>query len=129
MPYWTSLPSRAQAVIIVMLAAAAIGLAVYVASVAAGIARAPIVYQAIVFGVFFGAYVMMPGGFETQFNVPSPTKKMTVADVVYYTTVVHTTAGFGDIYPVTFYGRCVVAAHLGCVFLGVAGLLPMLSPS
>ena len=126
-PGWTSLPGRAQTGLIVGLASVAVGVAVYVAARAADIVRLPIMYQALVFGAFFGAYLMMPGGFESNFNVPAPTKKMTIADVVYYTSVVHTTAGFGDIYPITFYGRCVVAAHLGFVFLGVAGLLPVLS--
>lgn len=127
-PGWTSLPGRAQTGLIVGLAAVTIGTGVYVAARAAGIVRLPIIYQALVFGTFFGAYMSMPGGFERNFNVPVlPTKKMTIADVVYYTTVVHTTAGFGDIYPTTFYARCVVAAHLGSVFLALAGLVPFLS--
>lgn len=126
-PGWTSLPGRAQTGLIVVLASLTIGLGVYLAARAAGIVRLPIIYQALVFGAFFGAYMSMPGGFEKNFNVPAPTKKMSIADVVYYTMVVHTTAGFGDIYPTTFYARCVVSAHLGSVFLVMAGLVPFLS--
>lgn len=126
---WTGLPPRAETGVAVGLAAAAVGAAVFVATRAAGTLRLPIAYQALVFGAFLGAYLSMPGGFEANFSTPTPAKKMSVSDVVYYTMVVHTTAGFGEIYPTTLYARSVVAAHLGAVFLGVAGLVPFLSAS
>lgn len=99
-------------------------MAVYVAGNFAQVVRVPLVYHALVYGAFFGLYMVMPGGFDKHFNVPTK-KSMTIADVLYYTMVVHSTAGFGDIYPLTFYSRVVVTAHLGLVFLG--GVLPFLS--
>lgn len=106
--------------------AAGIGLTVYLAARFAGVVRLPIIYHGIVFGVFYGLYMVMPGGFEKHFNVPEK-KKMTLADVLYYSLVVHSTAGFGDIYPTSFYGRTVVSAHLGLVLL--ASLVPFLQRS
>ncbi|NBU16668.1 MAG: hypothetical protein EBS48_06595 [Actinobacteria bacterium] len=107
-----------------LLGAGLIGVTVFLAGRAAGVLGDKLLYQAIVFGAFFGLYMVMPGGFETNFNTPEK-KKMTIADVLYYTMVVHSTAGFGEIYPTTFYARICVATHLGLVFLGTAGLLSL----
>lgn len=103
--------------------AAAIGLAVYVAANATNIVSSKLMYHALVFGAFFGLYMVLPGGFQKNFNTPE-NKKMTVADVLYVTSVLHTTVGLGDVYPLTFVGRCAVSAHVGLVFLATAGLLP-----
>lgn len=120
----TTVPSGVYSAAMAAMGAAAIGLAVYVAAQSAQIVSTKLMYQALVFGAFFGLYMVMPGGFEKNFNIPEK-KKMTIADVLYYTAVVHSTAGFGDIYPTSFYARICVAAHLGLVFMGTAGLVPM----
>lgn len=104
------------------LGSASVGLAVFVASRLSGAFKLALMYHALVYGFFFGIYMVMPGGFAKNFNVPEP-KRMNVADVLYYTIVVHSTAGFGDIYPTTAYARLMVSLHLGLVFLQTAGLV------
>lgn len=108
------------------LGAGAIFLAVLAAGSLGGFVKMPLLYHSLVFGTFFGLYMMMPGGFSKNFNVPTKTK-MGIADILYYTMVVHSTCGFGDMYPLTFYARSCVTTHLGLVFLGVANLIPMLN--
>jgi len=120
----TTVPPAVYSAAMAMMGAGLIGLCVFVAAKATGILGEKIMYQAVVFGAFFGLYMVMPGGFERNFNMPEK-KKMNIADVLYYTMVVHSTAGFGDIYPISFYARICVAAHLGLVFLGTAGLLTL----
>lgn len=122
----STVPQPLYSVAMAAMGAASIALAVYVAARFAGVVRMPLMYHAIVYGAFFGLYMVMPGGFEKHFNIPEK-KKMTVADVMYYTTVVHSTAGFGDIYPLTFYARTVVTLHLGLALL--ASLVPFLQSS
>jgi hypothetical protein len=122
--YLGAAPSYLYSAAMTAMGAAAIGCAVFVAARAAGVISAPLMYHALVFGSFFGLYMVMPGGFDRNFNVPEK-KRMTIADVLYYTMVVHSTAGFGDIYPTSFYARACVAAHLGLVFLGTASLIPL----
>ena len=120
----TTLPPLVYSAMMAAVGAASIGLAVYLAAKAAGVVGSPLIYHSLVFGAFFGLYMVMPGGFENNFNVPEK-KKLTIADVIYYTAVVHSTAGFGDIYPTSFYSRFCVAVHLGLVFVGTAGLIPL----
>lgn len=120
----TTVPPALYSAAMAALGAASIGGAVYLAARSAEVLGAKIIYHALVFGAFFGLYMVMPGGFEKNFNLPAK-KKMTIADVIYYTMVVHSTAGFGDIYPTSFYARAVVATHLGLVFLGTAALIPI----
>lgn len=119
-------PSLAQTVVPLVIVAIVVGAAV--AAYLAGISKAGVAYHAIVFVTFFVLYTLMPRGFKAHFNVPDATKNkhVSTADILYYTTVVHTTTCFGDIYPVTLYGRSVVTAHVMCVFLGLAGLVPIL---
>ena len=100
--------------------------AVYLAASFSGIVRVALLYQAILFGLFYGLYMAMPKGFAANFNTPD-NKKLAPLDVLYYTTVTHTTVGYGDIYPKTTYARMIVSAHLGLVYLGA--LLPFLSSS
>lgn len=100
--------------------------AVYFAAQAADVLRGKLFFHALVFGAFFGLYSVMPGGFESNFNLPEKKGKMSIADVAYYTMVVHSTAGFGDIYPTSFYARSCVATHLGLVFLATTGILSAL---
>ena len=119
-----TMPSGLHSITMAALGAMAFGCAVYFAARFAGVVSLPLMYHVLIYGAFFGVYMVMPGGFDKHFNVPEK-KKMNVADVAYYTIVVHSTAGFGDIYPLTFWGRAVVTAHLGLVFLATAGLLPL----
>lgn len=120
----SSLPPGAYSAIMAAAGAGAFGLTLYIAARAAGILSTPLLYHSFVFGAFFGLYMVMPGGFDKHFNIPEK-KTMSVADVAYYSMVVHSTAGFGDIYPISFWSRSVVATHLGLVFLGTAGLIPL----
>lgn len=124
-----STPQPAYSLLMAAVGALSIALAVYMAARFAGVVRVPLIYHALVFGAFFGVYMVMPGGFEKHFNVPtnSENRKMSVADVIYYTTVVHSTAGFGDIYPLTNYARAAVSLHLGLAFM--ATLVPFLQSS
>lgn len=113
-----------HAVALTLGGAAAAGIAVYVAARLAGVVSTSLMYHVLIFGAFWGLYVTMPGGFEANFNVPVK-KEMTFADVLYYTMVCHSTAGFGDMYPTSFYARVIVSLHLGLVFLATAGLVPL----
>lgn len=121
----STVPSVVYSVAMAALGASAIGTTVYIAAKSADVLSNPLLYHALLFGLFFGIYMVMPGGFEANFNIPQTNKKMTIADVIYYTMVVHSTAGFGDIYPLTFYARACVSAHLGFVFLGTANLIKL----
>lgn len=120
--FGTTMPEGWYAALMAGLGAAAFGVAVWTAARLSNLARTQLLYHGIVFGTFFGLYMVMPGGFEKHFNMPAA-KKMTVADVMYYTSVVHSTAGFGDIYPTSFWARAVVATHLGLVFLATASMI------
>lgn len=106
-------------------ASLAFGASVFGAARFANIVTVPLLYHAIVFGVFFGLYMVSPGGFAKNFNIPDK-RPMGAGDIAYYTMVVHSTTGFGDMYPKTFWGRLVVCLHIGLVFLATAGLLPTL---
>ena len=105
------------------------GLSVYVGARLARVASIPLLYHAIVFGLFFGIYRAMPGGFEANFNTPDKKKKMGTSDIAYYTMVVHSTVGFGDVYPLSYWGKLAVAAHIFMVMLATASLVPMGSSS
>ena len=121
----TTIPSVAYSVLMAALGGLFFMGTVYFAAKASNVIRRKLFFHALIFGVFFGLYMVMPTGFENHFNVPEK-KKMTLADVAYYTMVVHSTAGFGDIYPTTFYARSCVATHLGLVFLATTGILSAL---
>lgn len=120
--FGTTVPEGWYAAVMAGLGALGFGAAVWTAMRLSGIARTQLLYHGIIFGAFFGLYMVMPGGFEKNFNLPAA-KKMTVADVMYYTTVVHSTAGFGDIYPTSFWARSVVSTHLGLVFLATSSMI------
>lgn len=120
----TTVPGGAYALAMAGIGAAAIGATVYFAARFADAVSTPIIYHALVFGAAFGLYMTMPGGFERHFNVPA-VRKMNVADTIYYTAVTHTTLGLGDVFPTSLYSRCVVAAHIGLVFLATASLIPL----
>jgi hypothetical protein len=123
-----SLPPEWYSLLMAVAGAGTVGLSVYVAAKAAGVLGRALLYHALVYGAFLGIYMVMPGGFGKHFNVPATDAKkdMSIADVLYYTAVVHSTAGFGDIYPTSFYGRTCVALHLILVFLASAGLVPFI---
>lgn len=123
--FGTTMPSWLYSLGMSTLGALAFGVSLYVAARFADIVSRPLMYHGIIYGAFFGLYMVMPGGFEKHFNVPVVKKRMDVADVAYYTIVVHSTAGFGDIYPTSFWARSVVTAHLSLVFLATAGLLKL----
>lgn len=87
-------------------------------------------YHAIIYAVFWVVYQTLPGGFAKNFNLPSNVvreKNYTgdgPLDVAYFTMVMHTTVGFGDVYPITWYARSVTMLHLFLVFMATASLLP-----
>jgi len=122
--FGTTMPAGWYSFLMAGVGAVAFAGALYTAAKFAGIVKVPLIYHALVYGAFFGLYMVMPGGFEKHFNIPEK-KKMNVADVAYYTMVVHSTAGFGDIYPTSFWARTVVSTHLGLVFLATASLIPL----
>lgn len=81
-------------------------------------------YHGIVWSVFFGVYLMLPGGFESHFYVPDK-KAMGAADVAYFTLVTHSGVGYGDIYPLTTTARVLVMAHLFCSILAIFNMVPV----
>lgn len=117
-----AVPSVPYSLLMAGLGALSIGLTVWFSAKVSNVFSIALLYHALVFGAFFGLYMVMPGGFEKNFNMPDAKKKMDVSDVLYYSIVVHSTAGFGDLFPITSYARMVVSAHLGMVLL--ASLLP-----
>lgn len=88
-----------------------------------------LLYHALVFAAFWGLYMAI--GFSKNFNLPSNMQKEGAykgdgpLDVAYYTLVLHTTTGFGDVYPITWYSRVLVIIHLLLVFIATANLLPI----
>lgn len=101
---------------------------VFLAAVAGRTLHFALLYHAVVFGLFFGIYNFLPGGFEKHFNIPSQTKTMTPSDIFYFTVIAHTGTGFGDVFPVTFPARVLVSLQVLFSFLHVANLLPMGGP-
>ncbi len=97
-------------------------LGTFVATKAARFMKYALIYHAVVFGFFFMIYRLIPGGFRSHFNVPDAKKKFQSSATLYYTAVVHSTTGFGDIYPTTWIGDMIVTIHIALVFL--ANFLP-----
>lgn len=118
-----------------MIAAASItsilmGVTVVVISMISKFTPWALLYHALVFGAFFGLYQALPGGFKNNFNMPTVKgdakyKGDGPLDVAYYTMVVHTSTGFGDVFPLTWLARSLVILHMFLVFLHVASLLPL----
>lgn len=90
-----------------------------------------LLYHVIIFGFFWGMYQVLPGGFKKNFNTPTINsddktwKGDGPSDVAYYTMVMHTSTGFGDVFPITWIARVLVLTHLALVFMSVANLLPI----
>lgn len=109
-------------------AAVAFAALVFLAGVAGKTLHFALLYHAVVFGLFFGIYNALPGGFEKHFNVPSQTKSVGPSDIFYFTMIAHTGTGFGDFFPITFPARILVSMQVFFAFLHVANLLPMGGP-
>ena len=90
-----------------------------------------LLYHVIIFGFFWAMYQVLPGGFKKNFNTPTLSsadnkwKGDGPSDVAYYTMVMHTSTGFGDVFPITWIARVLVMTHLALVFMSVANLLPI----
>lgn len=39
-------------------------------------------------------------------------KKMNIIDSIYYSTITQSTIGYGDIYPISNIGKCIVIIHI-----------------
>jgi len=59
-------------------------------------------------------YTLLP---KKTFNVE---KQLGFIEALYFSTTTHTTLGFGDIYPVTTYGRVCIMLHTLLIFITVA---------
>jgi hypothetical protein len=66
----------------------------------------------IILFVFSYIYLQLP---KDTFNKPINS----ITDAGYFAVVCHTTAGFGDIYPVSSFGKIVVMIHLLLVFITI----------
>jgi hypothetical protein len=89
-----------------------------------------LLYHVIIFAFFWGIYQALPGGFKKNFNTPTIVSDKSwkgdgPSDVAYYTMVMHTSTGFGDVFPITWIARVLVMIHLALVFMSVANLLPV----
>ncbi len=86
-------------------------------------------YHGIVWATFFGIYLMLPGGFESHFYVPTgkdgKPQRLGAADIAYFTLVTHSGVGYGDMYPLTTTARVLVMAHLFCSILAVFNMVPV----
>lgn len=98
------------------------GAIMFAAARLARFTRTVALYHALVYAMFFGLYLMIPGGFTKHFNAPDT---VTTADIAYYTMVTHSGVGYGDIYPKTTPARVLVAAHLFLVILAIFNMVPL----
>lgn len=77
-------------------------------------------YHIIIFVIFVVLnYIFMN---KQHFNIASESK-YNILDSVYYTAVVHTSTGFGDISPKTDITKIITTAHTICVFAVIASIL------
>lgn len=94
-----------------------------------------LMYHAVVFGFFWVLYMAI--GFGKHFNLPKVNSDSKYKDykgdgpldVLYYTAILHSTTGFGDVYPLTWQARVLVIMHVTLVFLATANMLPIALPS
>lgn len=82
-----------------------------------------VAYHVAIFSFFTVAYYLAPGGFGSHFQVPEIVGDGSFWDVAYFSTVTHTTTGFGDIIPVTRGARIMVMCHMIACFIGIANLV------
>ena len=77
-----------------------------------------VTYNIIVFLVFWAIYTAID--FKKHFNTASAlgTDAPDATFTGYFTTVTHTTAGYGDCFPKTHLSRFIVAMHLLLVVFG-----------
>ena len=57
-----------------------------------------------------------------HFNI-SKKSKYTLLDSIYFTSVVHTSTGFGDIYPISNTTKLITTLHIICVFVSLASVV------
>lgn len=95
-------------------------------------ARNTVVYHAVVFSFFVTLYYMIPDGFRNHFAMPQlknlkeddpKSQKVTLGDVLYYSSITHAGVGYGDISPLTRESRSLVTLHVILSFMGMANLL------
>jgi len=80
-------------------------------------------YQGALFALFFVMYLTIPGGFRENFNTPNDKTGNTWGDVLYFTTMTHTSVGYGDIYPLTPRARMLATLHSILSFAGAANVI------
>lgn len=80
-------------------------------------------YQAAVFALFFVMYLTIPGGFRENFNTPNDKTGDSWNDILYFTTITHTSVGFGDMYPLTPRARALATIHSMLAFAGAANVI------
>ena len=80
-------------------------------------------YQASVFALFFVLYLTIPGGFRENFNTPNDKTGHSWTDVLYFTTMTHSSIGYGDIYPLTPRARALTTIHAMLSFAGAANVI------
>jgi Ion channel len=94
--------------------------------------RNAVVYHATVFSFFVTLYYLIPDGFRNHFAMPQlknlkeddpKSQKVTLGDVVYYSTITHAGVGYGDISPLTRESRTLVTTHVMLSFMGMANLV------
>ena len=100
------------------------GAIIFVAARLARFTGTVVTYHAALYMLFFGLYMMIPGGFAKHFNVP-PDQPLGAADIAYYTMTTHSGVGYGDIYPKTTQARVLVAAHMFMVIMAVFNMVPL----
>lgn len=121
----SSLVNRASLVTALAMALVA-GVVVFISASAAKFTKSVLLYHVIIWFVFFGLYMSVPGGFRAHFTMPGDEKeKPSAADIAYYTMITHSGAGYGDIYPKTTPARILVSTHLFFTILAIFNMVPL----
>ena len=77
----------------------------------------PLTIHIILFVVMAVIYGFFPGGFENNFTRLDGSKKPpTFVDIMYFTSTVHSTTGFGDIIASSQLARLTTTIHMLLVF-------------
>lgn len=102
------------------------GTIIYAAASAASFTQSVVLYHGIVYAVFFGLYLTIPGGFRKHFRVADDIKgEPSAGDVAYYTMITHSGVGYGDMYPQTTAARVLVATHIFFAILAIFNMVPI----
>lgn len=85
------------------------------------VARRVVAYHALIFLLFTAVYWSI--GFEHEFVHPPGITKPGLRDCVYFAATVHSTSGFGDVYPKTTRARAAVGFHMLAAMVGTLGFV------